>query len=389
MAFTEKDYELADTKDRREAKAQLIARFKLGKNQKDRLIQHCANNIPRDSYVSPASMMFVTDVEKDGILHLRYDGDPKKVVALHAHALGQLCSIVDLPALWRKKLDVPVPWRRALLVNDLNTLYENVQLLNARKQPAKYLHRKVGNELRAVLTQSYNRHLISTAVLQPFLAVCEEVGLVPVHAHVTDLKVGLQTYLPVAFEPVPGEFVALGAWWGNSDFGQGKVRISHTVMRIASGASLLTEDTFSRVHLGAVVQDTDMVLSDEVAIKELEAVAAATRSAVRVGIEPDNVKKTLKAIQLAYEAHIAWSVLKHKLDKFLNMDEVKSLETALNEKIKELPSPGVGSDGKPLASRWWAAAAVANLASKQMDEGRAADLKLAAGKFLDFTEETT
>lgn len=386
MAFTEKDYELADTKERREAKAKLLARFKLGKGQKERLIKHCADNMPRDSYVSPASMLFILGERDTDTLHLRYDNNPDKVVSLHAHALGQLCNIVELPALWRKKLDIPTLWRRMLLANDLNTLYDNTPLFNARKQPAKFLHRKVGNELRAVLTQSYNRHLISTAVLQPFLAVCEEVGLVPTYAHATDLKVGLQTYLPYAFEPVPGEFIALGAWWGNSDFGQGKVRISHTVMRIANGSSLLTEDSFSRVHLGAVVQDTDMVLSDEVAVKELEAVAAATRSAVRVGIEPEQVAKTLKAIQLAHEAKIDWSDLKNKLDKFLSVDEVKSLEKALTEPVEELPPPGIGKDGKPLASRWWAAAAVANIASRQSDDGRAADLKLEAGKFLEYNE---
>lgn len=386
MPFTEKDYELADTPERREAKAKLVARFKLGKGQKERLIKHCADNLPRDSYVSPASMLFMVGDHDDDELYLQYDNNPKKVVELHAHALSQLCNIVELPALWRKKLDVRKLWRRVLLAHDLNTLYANTPLVNARKQPAKYLHRKVGNQLRAVLTQSYNRHLVSAAVLQPFLAVCEEIGLVPVAAHATDLKVGLQTYLPIAFEPVPGEFIAIGAWWGNSDFGQGKVRISHTVMRIANGSSLLTEDTFSRVHLGAVVQDTDMVLSDEVAIKELEAVAAATRSAVRVGLEPEQVAKTLKAIQMANEANIAWNDLKHKLEKFLNVDEVKSLEKALNEPVEELPPPGVGKDGKPLASRWWVAAAVANIAARQSDEGRSADLKLEAGKFLEYNE---
>ena len=397
MPYTEEDYKIANTVEVQEARKRMNARIKLGVQEQRRLLEFCAANIPVDSYVPPSRMRFGinNDAKTASIaspVTLTYLQGPSnnptaslKEVALHSHALGQLCDLVGLPRTWLNKLNVDSEdrWRRNMLVMDLNTLFDKIKLYNARKQPAEFLHRRVGNELRAVLTQSYNRHLVSMAVLQPFLEVATEVGLQPAKAVITDMKVGLQTYLPYAFEPIPGEFIALGCWWGNSDFGQGKLRVSHTVMRIANGSSLLTEDSFSRVHLGSVVTETDLRMDDTVAVKELEAVAAATKSAVRSAMEPKQVEKLLNAITAAHTAEILWAKLKEHMSKFLSKEEVKTMEQALTEGITDLPRAGVGADGAPLPSRWWAAAAVSMLADKQMDEGRAGELKQAAGQYLE------
>ncbi len=154
-------------------------------------------------------------------------------------------------------------------------------------------------------------------------------------------------------------------------------------MRLATGSSILTEDSFSRVHLGSVVTDTDLKMNDEVAVRELEAVSAATQSAVRSAMEPEQVKKVLDAIKSAHEAQIPWLKLKERFAKFLTQGELTDVEAAMSEGIQELPQAGRAADGSLLPSRWWAAAAIAHLANKQMDESRASELKLAAGTFLE------
>lgn len=304
---------------------------------------------------------------------------------LHKHALGQLCDICGVPRVFMSKFneDSPNAWRRGLLALSMNTCFENQTFVNKLKKPAAFLHRIVGNELRAVLTQSYNRHLLSNAVLQPFLAACKEVGLQPAKATVSDMRVHLQTYLPIAFQPIPGEFVALGTCWGNSDFGQGKLKISHNIMRLNGGGNLVMDDAFSRVHLGSVVTDTDMVLSDDVAVKELEAIAAATRSAVIEAMRPERVEKILEAVKEAAAASIPWSQLKQQLSKALTKDDLTSIEAMLEERIEDLPPPGVGTDGQILPSKWWAAAALSHLAEKTVDPTKAMELKGVAGSFLN------
>lgn len=399
--FTAVDYGISEKESPayRRARNQILTTIQLGRDAQARLVEYCARNIPRDRYVHPGLMQFEVqggeDVNPDTapVILTYARGQPAKpwgsveAMRLHKHALGQLCDIAGLNRPWlnTNNVDSGNGWRRDLLVHDLNTLFKHQVFLNRRKQPAKFLHRLVADEVRAVLTQSYNRHLVSTAVLQPFLAVCEEIGLQPSRAVITDMRVGLQTYLPFAFEPIPGEFIALGAWWGNSDFGQGRVRVSHTILRVSgnAGGSMLTEDAFSRTHIGSIVEETDLVLDDATAVKELEAVASAIQSTVRALMEPAQVQKILDAIARAHEAKIEWPKLKAGLLKALSKSEIQNVEDMLVHSIEELPHAGLGSDGQPLPSRWWAAAALSHLASKQVDPARELELKQVAGKFLD------
>jgi hypothetical protein len=365
------------------------AHLTLGIAEQRRLVDYCARNIPRDRYVPPKQMRFAQkggQTAWDTKLVIQYiKGGKREELAVHDHAMGQLCDMAGLDRRYWHKLDVPSDdsWRRGLLAHNLNTIFDLQPFVNRLKKPASFLHRIVGNEVRAVLTQSYNRHLVSNAVLQPFLAACEEVGLQPAKAIVTDMRVHLQTYLPFAFQPVPGEFVALGTCWGNSDFGQGKLKINHNILRLnGGGGNLLTDDTFSRVHLRSVVEDSDVVMDDAVAVKELEAIAAATRSAVVNAMQPDQVQRLLDAIREAAEEQVPWDKLKAQLAKALTKADVVSLEDMLTSHIEELPPPGVGTDGQPLPSRWWAAAALAQLAEKTADPGRSMEIKQVAGQYL-------
>jgi hypothetical protein len=378
------DYSQPVDEKTQRATQRVLAHLTIGEAEQQKLIDHCARNIPRDRYVPPSAVQYGVPASLLQIQYQRAGKDPECLL-VHKHALGQLCDICGLPRIYMSKLNelAAGSWRRLLLAHNLNFLFANQTFTNKLKKPAAFLHRIVGGELRAVLTQSYNRHLLSNAVLQPFLAACTEVGLQPAKATVSDMRVHLQTYLPIAFQPIPGEFVALGTCWGNSDFGQGKLKISHNILRLSGGGNLVMDDAFSRVHLGSVVTDTDMVLSDDVAVKELEAIAAATRSAVIEAMRPDRVEKILEAVKEAAVASIPWSQLKQQLSKALTKDDLTSIESMLEEKIEDLPPPGVGSDGQPLASKWWAAAALAQLAEKTVDPTKAMELRGVAGSFLN------
>lgn len=393
--YTAADYELKDDEASRAARARVKAYIKVGAQEQERLVQYCAMNIPRDRYVPPSKMFFRPALrEKEGtteevkhakllINYIRDSGQEK--MSIHRHALGQLCDYATMPRQYAGKLDEPSDkaWRRTLLADNLNTLFEHQKFTNRLKKPAEFLHRIVNNELRAVLTQSYNRHLLSATMLQPFLAAIRSVGVEPAKATVTDMRVHLQCYLPYVFEPIPGEYIAMGTSWSNSDFGQGKLKISHTVLRLNGMGNLVTDDAFSRMHLGSVVEDTDLVLDEVVAKKELETVAAATMSAVHEVMKPEQVKKVLDAITAASLEKVSWADLKNNLSKFLNKKDLITVEDMMKERIQELPMPGIGADGQPLLSKWWAASVLAHLSEKTPDAAESMELKQAAGKFLE------
>jgi len=100
-------------------------------------------------------------------------------------------------------------------------------------------------------------------------------------------------------------------------------------------------------------------------------------------MEPEQVKKVLNAIKQAHEVQVPWLKLKERFSKFLSQGELVDVEKAMTDGIQELPPAGRAADGSLLPSRWWAAAAIAHLADKQMDEARSAELKLSAGTFLE------
>lgn len=381
----------------RAARAKVKAFITVGVDEQKRLLDFCVKNIPRDRYVpmDPKSMRFREYVLPDDAdttpLHiLYYRGDELEPVQIHQHALGQLCDLFGLPRVYAGKLNVSSQcrWSRGLLAHNLNVLFANQRFTNRKKQTAKFLHRLVGNELRAVLTQSYNRHLLSATMLQPFIAAIKEAGVEPAKATITDMRVHLQCYLPYVFEPIPGEYVALGTAWSNSDFGQGKLKISHTIMRLNGHGDLVTDDAFSRVHLSSVVEETDLQLDDLVARKELETVAAATMSAVREVMKPEQVKKVLDAIAAANDEKIPWSKLKENLSRFLSKKEISTVENFIKEKIQDLPPAGFDSNGQPLLSGWWGASVLAHLSEKATDGTESMRLKQAAGTFLKLSEDS-
>lgn len=392
------DYGVVEDEQTEAVRNRLLAHIKTGEEEQERLIRYCAANIPRDRYVHPKLTKFdvaYTEARDEDYapMVISYARGPSgkpwseaEALLIHDHALKQLADIAGLRRPYLNVLNEASvgAWRRSLMATNFNELFKHQVFLNKRKKEAQFLHRIVGRQLRGVLTQSYNRQLVSAVVLQPFVAVCKEVGLQPVRATITDTRVHLQTYLPYAFQPVPGEFIALGTCWGNSDFGEGKLKISHSILRLTMGyGSLITEDAFSRVHIGSVIEETDLKIDDETAAKELDAVAAASQSAVRDAMSPERVSRVLNAIRAAHEEKVSWAVLKGVLAKYLNNEEVKSVTDMLTTQITELPPVGVGSDGNPLPSKWWAAAALAYVGEKQTNPSTSMELKKAAGTFLE------
>lgn len=364
------------------------ARFASGEQQQNKLLEQIASMVIRDKLVAPKAMNFVVR-EKD--VALRYStqvgmnmrSSDDQIVTLHRHALGQLAGKVELPITFLNKLNTFAgeEWRPELLAHNLNTLFHNTAFERGSENP-RFLHRIVGNELRGFLSRRFNRHLASLPLLRAFVESVRQAEAIPIEATTTDLRWTLKCYLPMVFEAFAGQYVCVGVAQSNSDFGAGKLSITQTIWDPTRDTKTVLDESISRVHLGSVLEDSDIEVSDDTAVKEVEAQAGAIRDAVKQLLAPEAVNKALTAIKLAHEAEIPWHSLKSQLARILYDKEVATVETLLNSPdIMDLPPVGRDSKGDPLPSRWWASTVITALAKNEGDE-RKMELQQHAGKFL-------
>ena len=121
------------------------------------------------------------------------------------------------------------------------------------------LVRTVAGQVRGWLSDRFRR-IDSRPLLEALSQEAASLGAVPVDGVVTETRLALKILLPEILEPVPGEFVALGGEWSNSDFGNG----THSFRAFALPRRLPERrrrgNALRQVHLGARLHD-DIKLS--------------------------------------------------------------------------------------------------------------------------------
>lgn len=376
------------------AMARLYERIKLGKDQQQAMINNVANSVIRDRLPPPTCMEFSPQFDDFGGLSvslLRSTSGPviEQDLRLHRHALNQLAAKVRLPMtdvnfLLKDSGTDELFWQRELLAHNFNERFHKMKFIERGGRPSAFLCRIVGNQLRGFLSRSFNRHLASRPLLAAYIEACQLVGAQPVEAIASDVRLSLKCFKPLVFEPVPNEFISVGVDWSNSDFGSGKLMVSLIILRVSSGTAVTLSDEFAKVHLGSVIEDSDIEMSEETAAKEVDTQASAIKDAVTKLLGQEYVDRLLRAIELAQAEEITWAKLKGKLKDFLYKDELATVETLLsNDMTVDLPPVGLGKDGKPLPTRWWASNIVSMIASKTGDDDRKIELQRQAGKLLE------
>ena len=374
------------------------ARFDIGEKAEATLLQTIANMTIRDRLVPPRSMKFAIEFEEKPApkgadaevvpigINLVYSGDVN-MYRIHRHALGQLAGKVEFPITYLNKLNTQDLWRLELLIHNLNTLFHNSSFERGNSEP-RFLHRLVGGEVRAFLSRRFNRHLASLPMLRAFIEAVRAVHGRPIEALSTDIRWSLKCFLPLVFEAFPGQYICVGVTMANSDFGAGKMSVTQTVWDPMRDARTVLDESFSRVHLGSVIEDSDMEMSEETAVAEVEAQASAIRDAVTQMLSEESVGRALKAIKAAHEQEIPWHQLKGMLSRILYDKEVAAIETLLNSPgIVDLPPVGKTATGEPLPTKWWAASVISRIATNENDE-RKMELQQQAGKILGSGRES-
>jgi hypothetical protein len=374
-----------------DAERSVAARVETGRKAEHDLIEIVKKTVIVDKLVPPSApaMRFCIGVRsQNNELLLEYsNGYEHQPVSIHPHAFGQLCEKVKLPMTYANMLHgkEKESWQVNLLCDNLNTLFYNTPFKSTQGQSPRFLHRIVNDQLRGFLSRRFNRYLASAPLLSAFVDVCRAQGAQPIDADSSAVRSYLKCILPTVYEPFPGEFICIGSEWSNSDFGKGKLTVCQTVWRVASGSSSVLDESVSRVHLGSIIQDSDLEISDETARKEVAAQQSAIADSVTQGFSTKTVDRLIQAMRVAHEENIPWNLLKANLSRLLSKVELEWMESILQTSkmgIIDLPPITFGQDNTPQPNSYWASAVVALLATETDDNDRKAELQRASGDLL-------
>ena len=374
---------LFDAYDR--AEASLKRRLPVGKEQEDMLVAEVARTIIVDRLV-PVERMRVC-VSALPTLQIRYNEE--RMVSIHRHALGQLCQKARMPMNFVNSLLSPerpeekVPSLH-LIAHCLGELFDMKEFTDRSGAPARFLHRTVGNELRGFLSSRFNRHLASQPLLRAFRDACEEAGAKAIEAASSPVRSSLKCLLPKVFEAFPGEHVAIGVVWQNSDFGAGKLSVCQTIWRAKTATTAVLDETISRVHLGSVITDSDLEISEDTMRKEVVAQSGAIRDAVQAQLSEKTVGRILNALRAAHEQQIPWTKVKGRLSGVLTKSELVWLKQAVDngDDIVDLPPISWTPEQERVPNAYFIASALGHIASRSEDADKKMDLQAEAGKFL-------
>lgn len=373
-----------------QARERLKSRLAEGEREERALLDKVANMVIKDRLVPPSLVQF--GLRGNWELGLSYgpsweksEGTPLRI---HKHALHQMAIKVGMSTAYMTMLrsgekNIDESWKVDLLAHNLNELFHNTPFKERNEDTSRFLHRIVDNELRGFLSRRYNRNLASAPLLRSFVEACKGMGAQPVEATATPVRLSLKCLLPHVLEPFPGEVVAFGVEWANSDFGAGKMSVCLTVWRAGNATSMVLDEAIGKVHLGALIEDSDIEFSEGTVRAEIETYQRAVEDAVRAQLSPEALTRIVEGIRLASEEKIPWTRLRAKLGSLLSKKESEWLRDTFdnqNMSIIDLPPVSYEPSGERALNVYWAASAVAALASRIEDPERRLDLQREAGK---------
>lgn len=360
------------------------ARLNVSRSVENDLLAKIAETVIVDKRLALNEMLFRPSENKRE-LHLFYKGEGEDApYTLHRNALGSFAEKAGIPIKYVNYLLQSVqPEKQAmsLLCDNLNRLFHFCQVDTEKA----FLHRTVGKEVRAFLSNRYNTNIASLPTLRAFVDSFRALGAKAVDPTSSSLRYSLKAFLPQVYEAFDGQYLCFGVGWTNSDFGLGSLRIAQTIYDPLGGSSCVLDAEYKRVHLGGVRQGGNIDLDAKALASEIDAVAGAIHSSVTQMLNEDNVASTLAGIRAAQNANVDWRTLKGQLSKFLVTEEVDTIEAFFKTPsvASNLPPLGYGPDGTPVPSKWWAASAVSAIAAASSDEDRRLELQTEAGKLLN------
>lgn len=368
------------SREGRSARQILEDKIQLGRASAAALIERINTMAPRDSIAKGSALRFGTRAVPEVLgRQATHEQAPELVIGygdqgarIHRHALGQLASRAGVPSAYLAEMANGFEWQRRLAAGILNEHFHQGE------GNTRFLLRNVGTpaggEVRGFLSDKFRR-LDNRPLVDAFATECAKVGAVPVDGTYSDTRVSLKALVPQVYEPVPGEVIAFGVEWGNSDFGSSAHVLRAFMLRVwcLNGATM--ENALSQVHLGRGISD-DIELSQRTYELDTRASISALRDVVVATLAPRKIEAMCAGIQHAHEEKIDWKSARTGLAKKLLKGELAAVEAAFeSEDTYNLPAG---------QSVWRMSNALSWVAGqKDIDSDRKLDLQRLAGQMVN------
>lgn len=378
------DLEAKASEARNRAERFLHDRVQSSQQRVQEHVNKLSNVVIVDKLIDPKVMSFWGGA--DNKLLYSYSG-AEGALSIHKHARSQMAETSGVDRRYATRLAEGKDWEVQLLAHNLQERFHKGEYVDRKKNPAKFLVRQVGREVRGFLSRSYNRKLVTMPLLKTFLTATMAHQAAPVEVIASDIRCWVKCMLPVVFEPIPGEFIAFGATFSNSDYGMGKLTVSGTVMRLSTGTSAILSDDFSKRHIGTLIEEGDLEMSETTAELELAAVRSAMTDNIKGVLSPASIQKTLDAIEAAHDQGITWTTLKDHMSQLLSKADLARLKETIYADVVELPGVYAAKNEpvvtiEPLPSVWKAMKAVEKIAEDELNPEKKAGIEMAAGALL-------
>lgn len=334
--------------------AALVAR---GSSKVGNVIEKIMTEVPTDRVARASAFSFTPDFP------VAFDLPGVERQTMHRHALTQAASIGNIPMAYVDHLTS---------INDPELLAHNFNKMFGRLE-SRHLVRSVDHHARAIVSDKFRR-LDSRPTVEMLIGAFQEVGLQPYEGRYLETKVEIQAIVPQLYSPFPGELVAFGLSYRNSDYGDGSFQVRGFILRPACTNGLVVENVLREVHVGKRLSD-DIQFADETYAADGRAMALAARDAVRAALGPAKIEEQLLRLKAANEVRV---------------DPTRAGETLRRRGLTKTESESVVAHFKspdvvalpPNPSALRMSNAISWLANTTKDQGRRQELQDIAGSWL-------
>jgi hypothetical protein len=290
----------------------------------------------------------------------------------HAHARDQVSERAGIPLKYTERLVNGDDWQRDLLAYNLAESYKHTR--------GKYLVRQVNGQARGFLSDSY-KPIDSRPVAMAVLEAIKKAGGYVYGGSALDTKVALRAIHPDVFEVLPGEWVAFGGSWSNSDFGDGKNAWKVFLERLVCLNGMTGQTIVAQIHLGARLEDDGVVFSRRTHRLDQARYISAMSDAVKVSFTPQKREQLVAQIRGAAAQDVTSRDARARLAKALTKTELaKTLDTYEGPDVVNVPAG---------QTTWRLSNALSFIAqAKDVSPARRLELEQVAGNLLNGSSQT-